>query len=111
MTLSESILESCRRRLSLSPELVGLLTKDQNALSIEDRSRLERELEPHVPTMHRVIADLYAVAKKEDVHNVHAWAATIVAESNRAGYMTELDQLVLRLINDPSFDSGETERV
>ena len=111
MTLTDRIFEECLRRAQLSGDVVELLKKDKNLLTPEERVRLQGELTPHYAVLRQAIAEEYAGGKREDVHNVHTWSATIIAESNERGCLTEFDEFVLGVLNDRAFDEGETERV
>jgi len=111
MTLSDRIFEECLRRTQLPGEVVELLKKEKNLLTAEERVALQHGLGEHYAIMRQVIAEDYAAGRRDDIHNVHTWAATIISESNERGYMTEFDEFVLGVLNDPAFDSGESDRV
>jgi len=111
MGLSEKILEECCKQIPLSEHQIGLLKTDQNRLPIADRDRLRKQLPAHLENIRNVIKQVYSASHRKDVDNIKTWAATVVAESNQRGYLTEFDQLLLTILNDPQFDAGETVRV
>ena len=111
MGLSERILEECSKHIALSEYQIGLLKTDQNRLPIADRDRLREQLPSHLENIRNVIKQVYSASHRKDVDNIKTWAATVVAESNQRGYLTEFDQLLLTILNDPQFDAGETVRV
>lgn len=111
MGLSDKILEECSKHIALSEHEIGLLKTDQNRLPIADRERLQSQLQAHLENIRDVIKQVYSASHRKDVDNIKTWAATVVAESNQRGYLTEFDQLLLTILNDPQFDGAEASRV
>lgn len=111
MGLSERILEECSKHIPMSEHEIALLKTDQNRLPIADRDRLQKQLQGHLENIRDVIKQVYSASHREDVDNIKTWAATVVAESNQRGYLTEFDQVLLTILNDPQFDAGESGRV
>lgn len=111
MTLSEQILDRCTEEIPLSPEQTELLKRNQNVLTAQERAVIEELVAGHVDDVRRILVDMYKKTREQDVHNVDRWAAVIVGESNERGYLCEFDEIVLRILNDPSFDQKESERI